>query len=225
MLTVKGLVRWMAVMPLVLVACAPSQTTPAPNPSSPAAAQTVPAYSGPIETLAYLRASTRYGDMAASFDDAVQNALLNHPYTSKRFDLLERARIDTVLREQRFSATQGVDPQNAPGIGKLLGARYILLGELIDFSTKRNTNYVLGVSVSTVTVYAKVAFSLVDVETGRVIARVSAENSDTVPENVGVSRGGISGGTTVSPLEKTISDVIYKAVYAAIDQLAQKLAG
>jgi hypothetical protein len=214
MLMLKGLVRWMVAMPLILVACAPSQTTK----------QAVPAYDGPIETLAYLPAYTKYEDTAASFGDAVQNVLLNHPYIAKRFDLVERARIDTILGEQRFSATQGVDSQNAPGIGKLLGVRYVLLGELVNFSTSRNYNNVLGASVTTVTVYAKVGFSLVDVETGRILTRVSAEHTETVPENVGVSLGRASGGTTVSPLEKTIFDVIYKAVYAAVNQLVEKLA-
>lgn len=201
---------------LLLAACAPSNTV------------VNPAYDGPIETLAYVSPGGYYygvnEQLRRAFDDAVQTSVFNHPYTSKRFDLLERSRIELVLKEHGFVGSQGIDPRNAPELGKLLGARYILLGELVGISAEQNRNSVLVVSVDTLSILVRVSLTLVDAESGRILARTSTNHTETVVAQTGVvSRFQLSA--TVNLPEKAVIDAINKACYAAINELVQKLAG
>ncbi|WP_255418289.1 MULTISPECIES: CsgG/HfaB family protein [unclassified Meiothermus] len=178
--------------------------------------------------MAYVSFRGSYGvneELRRAFDDAVQAAVFNHPYISKRFDLLERSRIEPVLREQNFVISQGIDPRNAPELGKLLGARYILLGELVSFDAKENRSQVLLANVSTLSLHVRVALTLVETESGRVLARVSADRTETVLTQTGV---GVSWtlqlSTPVTLPEKAVTDALNKICYEALNELFRRLA-
>lgn len=200
---------------LLLAACAPSNTV------------VNPAYDGPVETLAYVSPRGSYSmneQLRRAFDDAVQAAVFNHPYTSKRFDLLERNRIELVLKEHGFVSSQGIDPRNAPELGKLLGARYILLGELVGVSTAQDRNQVLIARVDTLSIHVRVSLTLVDAESGRILARTSTSHTETVVTRTGVvSQFQLSASVNLP--EKAVTDALNKACYGAINELVQKLAG
>lgn len=66
--------------------------------------------------------------------------------------LVERDRIEEILAELKLQASTKIDPQSAVKMGKLLGARYLVLGNYFDLS---------GV--------LRVDARIIEVETGRVI--------------------------------------------------------
>jgi curli biogenesis system outer membrane secretion channel CsgG len=89
-------------------------------------------YAGPPETVALL-IDTRARIASATQEtmaDAALFALLDHPYAYRRFDVIERSRVDTILAEYDLARGGLVDPSTAARVGQLLGAQSIVLMSL-----------------------------------------------------------------------------------------------
>lgn len=101
-------------------------------------------YSGKDDQLALLRkglAQMMISDLSSV--DAVQ--------------LVERDRLEEILTELKLGQTNKIDPASAARVGKLLGARYLVLGGYFDL---KNT--------------LRVDARVVEVETGKVVQSVGA---------------------------------------------------
>ena len=70
----------------------------------------------------------------------------------KGITLVERARLEEVLKEIKLSRSTKFDPKTANRVGKLLGARYIVMGGFFVFSNK-----------------LRIDSRIVDVETGKIV--------------------------------------------------------
>jgi curli biogenesis system outer membrane secretion channel CsgG len=73
-------------------------------------------------------------DIGKGMADQVVNALLE----DGSFRVIERKKLDTVLAEQDFAASDRADPSAAKlaKMGKVLGVKYILAGSITKFSTE-----------------------------------------------------------------------------------------
>src|SRR5258708_18649761 len=60
--------------------------------------------------------------------DMVADALVN----SKRFDVYERGKLDTIMKEHCFQVCGSADPQTAVALGKGAGGRYSLTGPILQ---------------------------------------------------------------------------------------------
>jgi curli biogenesis system outer membrane secretion channel CsgG len=74
-------------------------------------------------------------DLGKGMADQVVNALLE----DGSFRVIERKKLDTVLAEQDFAASDRADPSAAKlaKMGKVLGVKYILAGSITKFSTEK----------------------------------------------------------------------------------------
>ncbi|MDD5067047.1 MAG: CsgG/HfaB family protein [bacterium] len=63
-------------------------------------------------------------------DLAVSELLTSHILKSGTFKLIERSRIDTILKEQELGQTGIIDTETAVKVGKVLGARLMVLGNV-----------------------------------------------------------------------------------------------
>ena len=66
--------------------------------------------------------------MSGTVYDYLFNALVNQ----RRFELVERQQLETVLQELKLSQTELVDPATAAKIGKLVAAEGILMGAVSE---------------------------------------------------------------------------------------------
>lgn len=80
------------------------------------------------------------------------------------FDLIERSRLDAVLAELELSQDAKFDPAQAAKIGKLLGAKQLVLGSFFPFGDK-----------------LRLDARVVDTETGQVLYSV---DQDGAPDKV-----------------------------------------
>lgn len=62
----------------------------------------------------------------------VSDMVLTNLARDHRLNLIERGRLSAVLEEQAFQMTGAVDPAQAAEVGKLLGARGLVVGEVTD---------------------------------------------------------------------------------------------
>ena len=74
-------------------------------------------------------------DIGKGMADQVVNALLE----DGSFRVIERKKLDTILAEQDFAASDRADPSAAKlaKMGKVLGVKYILAGSITKFSTEK----------------------------------------------------------------------------------------
>ncbi|HWP44068.1 MAG TPA: CsgG/HfaB family protein, partial [Blastocatellia bacterium] len=74
----------------------------------------------------------------ASWTSSITTAALEDSLAqSGRFELITAAQRDKILSEQGFNNSDLVDPKQATRVGKLLSARYIIIGNTLDVSASK----------------------------------------------------------------------------------------
>jgi TolB-like protein len=86
--------------------------------------------------------------LAAEIPQALSAAFLKGPYLKP----VERQELEKALKEMELASSEAVDAKTAQQIGKLLGAKYLLLGSLTKLSAT-----------------AKISYRLVRTETGEIV--------------------------------------------------------
>ena len=64
----------------------------------------------------------------------IETYLSENPTLSGRFSVIERQKLDLVMKEQGLSSAGVLNPQSAAKMGKILGVKYILTGAIDKFS-------------------------------------------------------------------------------------------
>ena len=116
--------------------------------------------------------------------DLLAEGLVN----SKRFDVYEREKLSTNMREQGFQASGFVDPQTAVGLGKVAGVQYVLTGKIIDYGREIRDFTGYGVSTRTVFYRLKAGIKVIDVRTGKLLfsRNEGAEESESASQGMHV---------------------------------------
>lgn len=129
--------------------------------------------------------STYYPEYTSpAMASAVTDALVK----SGKYNVLARAQLDKVLAEQSLNNSDLVDPKAAQKVGRLLGAKYVVVGSLISvafqpgFLTKDKYE-------------TKVQIQLIETETGSI--KVS-DSFEAVQSKLGMPRDPATGTLTVA---------------------------
>jgi curli biogenesis system outer membrane secretion channel CsgG len=153
---------------------------------------------------------------------------------SSKFSVVERDKLNLVLKEQGLATAGAVDPATAAKVGKILGVRYIVMGGIDKFNidqTKANVG-MFGIGAHMVQANATINLRFVDTTTAERILSVSADGEVR-------SGGGSFKGTSLSrdaewgiasdTIQKTAKTVVEKLVtgdyLARISSAAAPLAG
>lgn len=88
---------------------------------------------------------------------AIATTLTNMLAASKVFTIVERSRVEQIYEEQRLQLLRGDERLNTLNVGKMLGAKAMVVGEVNQFESKEQ-----GSSVS-------ISMRMVDVETGSIV--------------------------------------------------------
>jgi len=148
---------------------------------------------------------------------------------ANRFRVIEREKVEAVLAEQDLAKSGRVDPATAAKIGKILGADYLLMGRVTEFSVETKGGSIGGVgrgdlrdlSLSRSTADVKLDGRLVDSTTTEIIFAFTGAGHDS-RTNVGISVQDI-GRLSLGSAEffRTILGVATRqAVDSAVQQLA-----
>jgi TolB-like protein len=70
-------------------------------------------------------------ESSVSFQDRLIDSLVNQ----NRFRVVERAKLDVILQEQKLSSTELIDKNTALRLGKLVAAQSILTGSIVESRT------------------------------------------------------------------------------------------
>jgi len=143
--------------------------------------------------------------------------------------MVERTRLDAVLKEQNFSNSDRADPTTAARIGRVLGVAAIVVGSVTQFAVQETTGgggslgrFTRGVlngvernnSKAVVAVHAR----LVDTSTGEIMTAATATGEAT-----GASTS-VSATTVLAPVDMKSSAFGSSLVGTAVTKAAQSVA-
>lgn len=102
----------------------------------------------------------------------LSNELIHQLVATRKFDVLERQRVDDLIKEKQFQETDYASPDEAPKIARLLGADYFVLGRIDDLVGKVERKQMPYSSLTYVQQEAHVDLYLrvIDARTGRIVA-------------------------------------------------------
>jgi curli biogenesis system outer membrane secretion channel CsgG len=109
--------------------------------------------------------SRQHGYLGKQTAELISDAVVN----SGLFDVVERDKLQSILKEQSFSGGGLVDQGSAIQMGAMLGAQYLMTGEIIAADVAKNSFRGYGVTTTKTTYSLKVAVKVVDTKTGRVL--------------------------------------------------------
>ncbi len=75
----------------------------------------------------------------------VSDLIINAIFETGKFRVVERQKLDAIIAEQNLGASGRVDQRSAAQIGKLLGAKYFIMGKVTEFTIAPDTGEVLDV--------------------------------------------------------------------------------
>jgi curli biogenesis system outer membrane secretion channel CsgG len=136
-------------------------------------------------------------DIGKGMADQVVDALVN----DGSFRVIERKKLDTVLAEQDFAASDRADPSAAKlaKIGKVLGVKYILAGSITKFSTESRGGgvRVKGIGLGGKKTKSQVALTarVIDATTGEIMISAKGLGESSKGGGFDFSKGGFGVGT------------------------------
>lgn len=132
---------------------------------------------------------------------------------NKAYQVVERDKLKSVLKEQHLGATGAVDTQTAAKLGKLLGLDYLVVGKIVEAGSQ--TAGMFGISETKIKVV--LAVRLIDATTGNILLAESAEGT--------VKKGSLSDeyGRVVAGDQGFSSSVYSEAARKAVQQVVNKL--
>ena len=200
--------------------------------AGPAAAQAAKRPSVAVMDLDYGTVSDRWWgdyDIGKGIADQIVDELVN----DGSFRVIERKKLDTVLAEQDFAASDRADPSAAKlaKIGKVLGVKYIVSGSITKFgSEKKSTGGSfkgIGLGVGKAKTEVGLTVRVVDATTGEILVSVKGIGLSKKGGGLAFAKGGTSFGTGSSDFrESAIGEAqamacteVVKAIIAKKDRL------
>lgn len=144
-------------------------------------------------------------DLTHGLPDLLSDDLVN----SGQFDVYERTKLKTIMREQNLQASGFTDPKTAVALGKLAGVHYILTGEIIDYGREIHNFTGYGVTTRSSIYRLTAAIKVIDVQSGRILFSQRADAQETVNGSQDISG---AASTVATTLEEKVSDQLIAAL-------------
>ena len=150
-------------------------------------------------------------DMGPAARNNIDTAFADSDILSAKFSVIEREKLNLVLKEQGFSTSGGLDQQTAAKVGQILGIKYIITGGIDKFSINTTKGGFRGIGGRFTRAEAKINLRLIDTTTAERVVSVSAEGN--VKKGGGFFKGAslshdAEWGIASEAIEKTSSQVV-----------------
>jgi curli biogenesis system outer membrane secretion channel CsgG len=158
-----------------------------------------------------------YDDLGPAVRNQLDTAFSENDQLSRMFSVIEREKLDLVMKEQGLGAAGALDPQSAAKIGRILGVKYVVTGAIDRFSinsTKGGIRKFGGVGGNMVSAEALINVRFIDTTTAERVVSLAGEG--------GVRKGGgfFKGAHLSRDAEWGIaSEAIEKASAAVVTKL------
>ena len=176
-------------------------------------AQAAPAH-GPQKRIAVSAFEYRAGKGSSAIGDGMSDMLTNALFSTGKFIVLERERLDEVMDEQDLAASGRFKQDTAAPKGELEGAELLIRGSVIQFEPKCKGGSAIIVSGNQACM--AINLRIVDAATGRVVNATTVEGT-SADNRVGIlfPAGSLPiglGAYSNTPMEAAIRNCIEAAV-------------
>ncbi|MGE5557668.1 MAG: CsgG/HfaB family protein [Bacillota bacterium] len=165
--------------------------------------------------------------------DGITTLVTNDLVARNKYTVLERSRISEILAEKNLILSGDVDLSTAVQIGKLIGAKLVILGDITSFNIKSSSGVSFG-GISVKGSKAKVSLSarVVSVQTAQILGSSNGEGESTGASfSVDTYRGlsfesseykNTTLGKATSKAVKSLTDQLCSVLDASIGKLEGK---
>jgi curli biogenesis system outer membrane secretion channel CsgG len=128
---------------------------------------------------------------------AAQDIFVTELVKSRKFVVIEREKINSIMQEKGLTLGGDIDPKTAMRIGKLLGLNYLLTGAVTEYGSSNTGAHGPGMGnlpsfgVRKTVFVAALNARLINVSTGEIVWADEARKEES---NSSVSVGGFGGG-------------------------------
>lgn len=169
------------------------------------------------KTLAVIDFEDKSGYGQGRLGRSASDVLTTFLFDSQQFDLIERSKIDAILKEHQLEHSGVTDDATAVQIGKLLNVKLMAWGAVTNFGQKPKSTSVVVYEKKTQVAECRVSVRLVEVETGRIVYMAfgsgEAESSASTTLGIGVRQGYD---------EKLAGEALQAAVAKFVDKLIEQ---
>ncbi|HTK29791.1 MAG TPA: CsgG/HfaB family protein [Vicinamibacterales bacterium] len=118
-----------------------------------------------------------YKDMGPAARNQIDTEFSENKLLSDKFSVIERDKLNLVLKEQGLGQSGAVDPASAAKVGKILGVKYILLGGIDKFNIDKTGGAIgkFGVGGNMVQSNVTINMRLIDTTTAERVLSLSAD--------------------------------------------------
>ena len=147
---------------------------------------------------------------------AMQDVFVTELVKSQKFRVIDRERLDALMREKNLSLSGDVDPSTAVQAGKLLGVEFFLVGNVTEYGATdsgvhgRSVRGLPGFRAGKKTFVAAANARIINAETGEIVWADEARNEDA---NMRLSVGGFGGGVD---RDERMFDKVMKPIVAEL---------
>src|SRR6266404_4902251 len=146
----------------------------------------------------------------------IDNEFSENKLLSSKFSVVERDKLNLVLKEQGLATAGALDPTTAAKVGKLLGVQYVVMGGIDKFNVDVTKAAVGPISIGgqMVQAFATLSLRFVDTTTAERVVSISADGDVK-------SGGGFLKGTSLSRDSEwgIANETIQKAAKAVVEKL------
>lgn len=165
-----------------------------------------------------------------AISDLVTDQLVN----GGKFAVVDRNKLTNILKEHQLGSTGEVSPATAVASGQLIGARYLIVGNVLQFAQTGQSGgggfgaslpFVGGASVRTQKVTLQVAVKVIDALTGQIMQSFPAEESKSSTSWGTSALGGFTGGLVGGSYsnQQFISSTMGQLINTMAADIAKKL--
>jgi curli biogenesis system outer membrane secretion channel CsgG len=210
------LIVLMLMIPVLFIACA--STSPSPEPENDADLfLNLPPFTGERLAIAVLDLQNQTDFEDPRIGRGLANMLITSLVNSDRFTVVERNPevIQNMLEEQKMGLSGIVDAATAAKVGKMLGAKGVIIGEVSEFGIRKTGAFVGIGGTKTITTRVVIDARMVDVETGRILMAApgigtSSTNTSGVALSYEFGTAGFDETTIGIATRKAVNQIVRK---------------
>jgi len=156
-----------------------------------------------------------YDQMGPAARDHIDTAFSEDSTLSAKFGVIEREKLDMILKEQGLATSGALDQQTAAQVGKLLGVRYILTGGIDKFAINTTKGGFGGIGGSYTKAESTINMRFIDTTTGERLVSIAADGD--VKKGGGMFKGAslsreAEWGIASEAIEKASKAIVEKFV-------------
>ena len=161
---------------------------------------------------------------AESLESANMMKVLKDIFTGKTLDIVDRFLVEEKIKSENLNTTGLIDPDTALKLGKILGVKYIIYGNVNDV-TLSDVGTQIGIGGVTIcTVKSHIIARVMNVETGEIISASKGEGkSKSSFVKVGSDNIATVEVGTTKVTQDSVHNAIQKAAFQSVDILIERL--